>query len=126
MSEQYSYDEIIAKYSKLYPEHSARFTPSFCSKVRCGRIMNVEPNKSKGVCKSRVKRVSKLSQRKMWRKMTPELFEEISSWERNQNRQVKQSELEQIFNVNRSTYYRWKKLQNKNCISQRESKTFGN
>jgi len=126
MSEQFSYDEIIAKYSAMYPEYAAKFTPSFCSKVRCGRIMNPEATKAKGVAKpkSRVKRVSKLSHRKTWRKMTPELFAEISEWEKNQNRPVKQVEFEQIFNVNRSTYYRWKKSQNKSSSAQ--NKTFGN
>jgi len=126
MSEQFSYDEIIAKYSAMYPEYAAKFTPSFCSKVRCGRIMNPEAAKVKGVSKpkSRVKRVSKLSHRKTWRKMTPELFAEISVWEKNQNRPVKQIEFEQIFNVNRSTYYRWKKSQSK--TSNGQTKTFGN
>jgi len=123
MSEQFSYDEIIAKYSALYPEYAAKFTPSFCSKVRCGRIMNPEASKAKGVTKpkSRVKRVSKLSHRKTWRKMTPELFAEISEWEKGQNRAVKQVEFEQIFNVNRSTYYRWKKSN-----TSAPNKTFGN
>jgi len=126
MSEQFSYDEIIAKYSTMYPEYAAKFTPSFCSKVRCGRIMNVEASKAKGVAKqkSRVKRVSKLSHRKTWRKMTPELYQEIAVWEKSQNRPVKQVEFEQIFNVNRSTYYRWKKSQSKPSSTQ--TKTFGN
>jgi len=126
MSEQFSYDEIIAKYSTMYPEYASKFTPSFCSKVRCGRIMNPEATKVKGVTKpkSRVKRVSKLSHRKTWRKMTPELFAEISEWEKGQNRAVKQVEFEQIFNVNRSTYYRWKKSQSKSSSAQ--NKTFGN
>jgi len=88
--------------------------------------MNPEAAKVKGVSKpkSRVKRVSKLSHRKTWRKMTPELFAEISVWEKNQNRPVKQIEFEQIFNVNRSTYYRWKKSQSK--TSNGQTKTFGN
>jgi len=129
ISNQYSYDEIIAKYSALYPEHAARFTPSFCSKVRCGRIMNTEPNKP-GITKRapRVKRVAKLSQRRTWRKMTPELFKEIAAWEQSQNRPVKQVEFEQVFNVNRSTYYRWKKSRGKTPPegSKSQSKTFGN
>jgi len=124
LSEQFSYDEIIAKYSSMYPEYTAKFTPSFCSKVRCGRIMNPELGKVNGVSKlnSRVKRVSKLSHRKTWRKMTPELYLEIAAWEKNQNRPVKQVEFEKVFNVNRSTYYRWKKAK----ASNGQTKTFGN
>eukprot|EP01124_Arcella_intermedia_P025817 TRINITY_DN4703_c0_g1_i2.p1 TRINITY_DN4703_c0_g1~~TRINITY_DN4703_c0_g1_i2.p1 ORF type:complete len:526 (-),score=30.63 TRINITY_DN4703_c0_g1_i2:206-1783(-) len=76
VSEKFSYDEIIAKYSTLYPEYAHKFTPSFCSKVRCGRIMNTEAKvkaKEAEIPKSRIKRVSRLSHRKTWRKMTPEL-----------------------------------------------------
>jgi hypothetical protein len=66
MSEKYSYEEIITKYSALYPEYASKFTPSFCSKVRCGRIMNTETQKIVGIPKpkSRIKRVSKLSHRR--------------------------------------------------------------
>jgi len=125
MSEKYSYEEIITKYSALYPEYASKFTPSFCSKVRCGRIMNTETQKIVGVPKpkSRIKRVTKLSHRREWRKMTPELFAEISSWEQSQERPVKQVEFEQHFNVNRSTYYRWKKATTKTSSTP---KNFGN
>jgi len=43
-----------------------------------------------------------------WKKMTPELFQEIYQWEKTQPR-VKQCDIQSKFHVNRSTYYRWKK-----------------
>jgi len=43
-----------------------------------------------------------------WRRMTPALFQEIYNWELTQPR-VKQCQIQSKFNVNRSTYYRWKK-----------------
>jgi len=44
----------------------------------------------------------------LWKRMNPTLFKEIFQWETNQPK-VKQSQIEKKFNVNRSTYYRWKK-----------------
>jgi len=44
----------------------------------------------------------------LWKRMNPTLFQEIFQWETNQPK-VKQSQIEKKFNVNRSTYYRWKK-----------------
>jgi len=47
-----------------------------------------------------------------WKKMTPELFQEIYIWEKKQlalQNKVKQYQIQTKFNVNRSTYYRWKK-----------------
>jgi len=43
-----------------------------------------------------------------WKRMNPALFQEIFQWETTQPK-VKQSQIEKKFNVNRSTYYRWKK-----------------
>lgn len=48
------------------------------------------------------KRVSK------WNKLTSDLFKTMIEYER-KNPNVKQCELENIFNINRSTYWRWKK-----------------
>jgi hypothetical protein len=52
--------------------------------------------------------IIKTIQKKKWRKMNMELFYKILEYEK-ENPDVKQSDLEQIFNVNRSTYWRWKK-----------------
>jgi hypothetical protein len=104
ISEQYSYDEVIQKYKKLYPEYANKFTRDFCSKVRCGRVMKFTHSND-----NRVKRIKKLSQRGRWSKMTQELFKEIYLWESQQAIPVKQSEVETKYNVNRSTYFRWKK-----------------
>jgi len=110
LSGKFSYDEIIDKYRKIYPEYASKFTPNFCSKVRCGRILNSsqisKKLKSDGV---RMKRITKISKRKNWSKMTAELFAKIYEWESGLSAPVKQAEIEHRFNVNRSTYYRWKK-----------------
>jgi hypothetical protein len=56
-------------------------------------------------------------QRKIpWKRMNPTLFQEIFQWESTQSR-VKQSQIEKKFNVNRSTYYRWKKKYLSNNLS---------
>jgi len=52
--------------------------------------------------------IIKTIQKKKWRKMNLELFSKMLEYEKD-NPDVKQSDLEQIFNVNRSTYWRWKK-----------------
>jgi len=49
--------------------------------------------------------------RNKWKKMNYELFNEMLVYEKN-HPQVKQSDLQEIFNVNRSTYWRWKKKYN--------------
>jgi hypothetical protein len=110
-SGQYTYDDVIAKYVKLYPEYSRKFTRDFCSKVRCGRIMNdlIPQRKETPSNGGRMKRVLKVSRRKPWTKMTPELFEKILQWEKDQGRAVKKSEIEAKWNVNRTTYHRWKR-----------------
>eukprot|EP01124_Arcella_intermedia_P014420 TRINITY_DN20846_c0_g2_i7.p1 TRINITY_DN20846_c0_g2~~TRINITY_DN20846_c0_g2_i7.p1 ORF type:complete len:345 (+),score=73.25 TRINITY_DN20846_c0_g2_i7:60-1094(+) len=104
-SGNFSYEEIINKYSKMYPQFAHKFTRDFCSKVRCGRIMKLSPQSEK----TRVKRIVKLSQRRKWKKLTTKLFYVIYDWEKSQNQPIKQSDVEERFNVNRSTYYRWKK-----------------
>jgi len=45
-----------------------------------------------------------------WTRMTPELFNKIVDWENEQRKSgtIKQSEIERKWNVNRTTYYRWK------------------
>jgi len=49
--------------------------------------------------------------RNNWNKMTKILFDEMVNYER-KNPDIKQSELQRLFNVNRSTYWRWKKQYN--------------
>jgi len=112
LSGNYSYEEVIEKYKNLYPEYAQKFTKSFCSKVRCGRIMNTNSERPLRSVKNgdpRMKRISKVSQRRSWNRMTPELFEKILAWEANLGHPVKQSEIEMKWNVNRTTYHRWKK-----------------
>eukprot|EP01124_Arcella_intermedia_P026243 TRINITY_DN4881_c0_g1_i1.p2 TRINITY_DN4881_c0_g1~~TRINITY_DN4881_c0_g1_i1.p2 ORF type:complete len:155 (+),score=16.40 TRINITY_DN4881_c0_g1_i1:116-580(+) len=46
--------------------------------------------------------------RKSWTKMTPELFVKIHHWEEAQKGAIKQADIEKKWNVNRTTYYRWK------------------
>jgi len=91
------YQEIIQKYKALYPEHSHRFTENFCSKLRCGRIMNRITGVTKRTDKShsgvaggqpgttlqvpKMRRVTKKSPLKAWSKMTPELFGRIIDYE---------------------------------------------
>jgi len=41
--------------------------------------------------------------------MTPELFARILQYEQAHNGVIKQSDIEQKFNINRSTFHRWKK-----------------
>jgi len=45
-----------------------------------------------------------------WTRMTSELFNKIVEWENEQRKSgtIKQSEIERKWNVNRTTYYRWK------------------
>jgi len=59
--------------------------------------------------KDRMKRPKRVSTRKTWAKLTPELYGRISEWEQQQGT-VKHTDIESYWNVNRSTYYRWKKL----------------
>jgi len=54
------------------------------------------------------KRDRSMNRKVQWKKMTPELFQEIYQWEKTQSR-VKQNQIQSRFQVNRSTYYRWKK-----------------
>jgi len=119
LSGKYSYEEVINKFKNLYPNYEHKFTKSFCSKIRCGRIMNGTTNTTIGITKTkhrdhRMKRTTKLSQRKDWTRMTPDLFEKILNWENGLKRAVKQSEIEMVWNVNRTTYHRWKKNYNNN------------
>jgi len=55
------------------------------------------------ICRKRRKKSEK-----KWRKMSSELFREMLEYER-MHPDVRQNELQSIFNVNRSTYWRWKK-----------------
>lgn len=54
------------------------------------------------------KTIKKDYNKKKWRKMTQELFNQILDFEK-KNPNIKQCEIEKIFLVNRSTYWRWKK-----------------
>eukprot|EP01124_Arcella_intermedia_P010912 TRINITY_DN17412_c0_g1_i1.p1 TRINITY_DN17412_c0_g1~~TRINITY_DN17412_c0_g1_i1.p1 ORF type:complete len:223 (+),score=35.27 TRINITY_DN17412_c0_g1_i1:38-706(+) len=54
----------------------------------------------------------KKSDKKTWTKMTPDLFLQISLWEEAQNGLIKQADIEKKWNVNRTTYYRWKQRKN--------------
>jgi len=122
LSGEYSYDDVINKYVTLYPEYTRKFTRDFCSKVRCGRIMNdLTPYGHLTKNGSRMKRVLKVSRRKSWTKMTPELFSKILQWEKDQGRAVKRAEIEAKWNINRTTYHRWKR---NHGIEEPASKSF--
>jgi len=56
----------------------------------------------------KMKRIKKRSPKNTWQKMTEELFKKMLEYEK-ENPNVKQSDLQKLFNVNRSTYWRWKK-----------------
>jgi len=65
-----------------------------------------ESNQNEGKEEPKIRRAKR---RKIsWKRMNPALFQEIFQWETTQPK-VKQSQIEKKFNVNRSTYYRWKK-----------------
>jgi hypothetical protein len=55
-----------------------------------------------------VNKTIKKENKKKWRKMSQELFNQIVEFEK-KNPNIKQCEIEKIFLVNRSTYWRWKK-----------------
>jgi len=110
-SGEFSYDEIIQKYRRLYPEYAAKFTKTFCSKVRCGRVLSSgsEARRSVKNGDQRMKRISKVSRQPNVTRLTPELFRRIHEWELQQcEGPVRMADIERIFHVNRSTYTRWK------------------
>jgi len=49
-----------------------------------------------------------------WNKMTEALFKQMLEYEK-QHPDIKQCELQKVFNINRSTYWRWKKKFNNVC-----------
>jgi len=111
ISEKYSYDEIIDKYKSMYPQYAHKFTKNFCSKIRCGRIMNQATKLEKRrVCDGdpKIKRIKKRSPKNNWQKMTDDLFKKMIQFEKD-NPHIRQSDIQKIFNINRSTYWRWKK-----------------
>eukprot|EP01130_Rhizamoeba_saxonica_P007187 TRINITY_DN289_c0_g1_i1.p1 TRINITY_DN289_c0_g1~~TRINITY_DN289_c0_g1_i1.p1 ORF type:complete len:150 (-),score=26.50 TRINITY_DN289_c0_g1_i1:123-572(-) len=105
---EYSYDEIVAIYKKKYPMFAEKFTAGFCSKLRCGRVLAkvtcCKRNKNSG---KRIKRISRVSARKKWRKMSHPLLIEMYQYEKS-HPGVSKKKIESLFNVHRSTYWRWK------------------
>jgi hypothetical protein len=76
VSGEFSYDEVIAKYKRLYPEYESKFTRNFCSKTRCGRIMTASTSEPKRNVKGgdpKIQRITKKSPRKPWTRMTKDL-----------------------------------------------------
>jgi len=68
--------------------------------------------KNRIVCSEpKSKKTKKRAPRNNWKKMTKELFYQMVEYERD-HPNVKQCDLQKIFNVNRSTYWRWKKQNN--------------
>jgi len=129
-SGKYCYKEIIQIYQQRYPEYAHKFTENFCSKTRCGRIMNPLTGLQKRRVRTgdrKMKRIPFKSPNKSWQRMTSELFQQMLQYEAD-NPGCKQSELEEIFKVNRSTFYRWKRryqiknpqsqFQNENCPAE--------
>jgi len=58
-----------------------------------------------------VKKTIKKRTKSQWTKMSKELFDKMVEYEKKHGN-IKQCEMERIFNVNRSTYWRWKKQYN--------------
>jgi len=57
---------------------------------------------------SNIKKSIKKRIKRCWTKMTKEIFHQMVEYEK-KHENIKQCELERMFNVNRSTYWRWKK-----------------
>jgi len=62
-------------------------------------------------CEPKLKKIKKRAPRNNWKKMTKDLFNQMLEYEK-LNPNVKQCDLQRVFNVNRSTYWRWKKQYN--------------
>jgi len=67
-----------------------------------------QKTKNKVVGESKLKKIKKRAPRNNWKKMTKELFNQMVDYEK-QHPNIKQCDLQRLFNVNRSTYWRWKK-----------------
>jgi len=107
-----SYDELIEKYRQMHPQYASKFTKNFLTKLRTGRVCNAVTGLSKRRVKSgdiKMKRVKKISSARVWGKMTDELYERILAYESLQGTTLKREEIENRFNVNRTTFYRWRK-----------------
>eukprot|EP01130_Rhizamoeba_saxonica_P004141 TRINITY_DN1706_c0_g1_i2.p1 TRINITY_DN1706_c0_g1~~TRINITY_DN1706_c0_g1_i2.p1 ORF type:complete len:312 (+),score=58.62 TRINITY_DN1706_c0_g1_i2:110-1045(+) len=105
--EEHSYDEIVEVFKEKYPKFADKFTPGFCSKLRCGRIMSKLTSFRREKGPRRLKRVQRVSARKKWGKMSYPLLMEMYEFEQN-NPKVTKKEIERMFDIHRSTYWRWK------------------
>jgi hypothetical protein len=111
ISGSFCYDELIQLYQQKYPQYAKKFTRNFCTKLRTGRIMNEVTQLMKRKVKNgdeKMRRISVKSPKGKYQKMTEQLFRQIVEYERH-HKGIKQSELEVLFNVNRTTLTRWKK-----------------
>lgn len=61
--------------------------------------------------KKTITKKNNVKKRHRWTKLTTKLFYNMVEFERN-NSEIKKCEIEKLFNVNRSTYWRWKKVHN--------------
>jgi len=76
------------------------------------RINPHHPKKNKVVIgDSKMIKIKKRAPRNNWKKMTKEIFGQMVDYEK-QHPNVKQCDLQRLFNVNRSPYWRWKKQNN--------------
>jgi len=85
-------------------------TPSFSELFIDDPRTRSEKNqvKSNDVSNKDIKKVIRKRAKSNWTKMSKELFYKMVEYEK-EHGTVKQCEMEKIFNVNRSTYWRWKK-----------------
>eukprot|EP01130_Rhizamoeba_saxonica_P016529 TRINITY_DN7660_c0_g1_i1.p1 TRINITY_DN7660_c0_g1~~TRINITY_DN7660_c0_g1_i1.p1 ORF type:complete len:162 (+),score=25.17 TRINITY_DN7660_c0_g1_i1:291-776(+) len=107
ITDEYTYEDIIRLFSEKYSKYQHRFTPGFCSKLRCGRILTSVTSFKRTLKTPRIKRVSKVSSRKSWSKMSYPLLIQMYEYEQN-NPDTTKKQMEKLFNIHRSTYWRWK------------------
>jgi len=94
-------------------------SPKSCLKsLNSKRNMEINQDLKKPQKSSNFGKCDKQHYRRGWTRMTPELFECILNWESEQRKKgvIKQSDIEKQWNVNRTTYYRWKLRRAENWI----------
>jgi len=110
-----SYSPILSHVSHLVPktelgQGSQRNVPRFPRKIPLYNAGSKSPTTSEVSHRAerKIGKPKRAEKRKTWTKMTPDLFAKITSWEEGQKGIIKQSDIEKKWNVNRTTYYRWK------------------
>jgi hypothetical protein len=94
--------------TKTHQQKIAKESPDEMERVKLQVVVEPKENNSSENSEKETKGRRPKRRKILWKRMNPTLFQEIFQWETNQPK-VKQSQIEKKFNVNRSTYYRWKK-----------------